>query len=77
MMRSNSFVRSITPEVDYSHNDGCDDYPEQLKPVEERDSYKSWLQKIIKGRIEHDDKGDDQQYEQPGTSLSSRLSHHS
>jgi hypothetical protein len=58
MIRSDSFVRSIAPKVDDCHNDGSDDHPEQLEPVEERDAYKSWLQEVIKRRVEHDNKRD-------------------
>ena len=74
---SGSFVRSITPEVNYCHNDGCDDHPEQLEPVEERDAYKCWLQEVIKRRVEHGNERDNQQYKQPGSPLSPRLSNHS
>ena len=58
MIRSDSFVRSITSKVDYSQNNGSDDNPEQLEPVEERNANKIWLQVVIKGGIEHDNKRD-------------------
>ncbi len=77
MILSYSFVRSVPCKVDYSHDNGSDDNPKELEPVEERDAYKSWLQKVVKRRPEHGNERDDQQYKQPGASLFPSLSNHS
>jgi hypothetical protein len=48
-----------------------------LEPVEKGNAYERWLQEIVKGRPEHGNEGDEQQYKQPGAPLFPRLGNHS
>lgn len=48
-------------EVDHRRNNGCNDDPRQLEPVEKWDAEQSWLCEIIKRRPEQDDEGNDEQ----------------
>jgi hypothetical protein len=72
-----SFARSVPCEVDDSHDNGCDDNPKELEPVEERDAQENWLQVVVKRWPEHGNKRDNQQYKQPGAPLFPRFGNHS
>ena len=58
-------------EVDHRRNNGCDDNPRQLEPVEKWDAEQAWLCEIIKRRPEQDDEGNDEQ-EKKGSAASPR-----
>ena len=55
-------------EVDDSRDDGCDDDPEKLEPVKERDTYELRILKVVEWRIEQGNERDEQQQKEPGTS---------
>jgi len=57
--RTGSSLRSH--EVDHRCNNGCDDNPYQLKPVEKWDAEQLWIYEIVKRRPEQGNKGDDEQ----------------
>src|ERR1700730_19010757 len=71
-----SSVRSGSNHVEYRRYDGSDDDPEKLEPVEERNAYELWLVKVVKGRIEKDDEGDEQEEQDPGTTPSFGTGNH-
>jgi hypothetical protein len=56
-------------EVDYCRDNGCDDHPEELEPVEEREAEQHWFPKIVEWGPEHHNEGDEQQYKDPGAPL--------
>jgi hypothetical protein len=68
--------RSDSQQVEYCRYDGSDDDPEKLEPVEERDAYELWLVKVVKGRIEKDNEGDEQEEQDPGTTPSFGTGNH-
>src|SRR5215470_1178905 len=67
--------RGLQP-VDYGQEDGGDDDPKQLEPVEEGDADERWLLEVVERGPEHDDKRDEEQEEKPGAALSLRTGEH-
>jgi hypothetical protein len=59
-------------EVHDSRDDGCDDDPEKLEPVKEGHPNELWLTEVVERRIKQDNKGQNEQDEQPGTVLTPR-----
>ncbi len=53
--------RLCSREIDHCRNNGCDDDPGQLKPVEKGDPDERWVRVIVKRGPEQDDEGDDEQ----------------
>jgi len=45
--------------VDRCCQDSCDDDPEELEPIKERDTNELWLIIVVKGRPEQNDKRDE------------------
>ena len=62
-------------EVDDSRDDGCDDDPEKLEPVKERDAYELRILNVVEWRIEQGNERDEQQQKDPGAPLSLRGDH--
>ena len=76
-MRPCMIVRcSGSCEVDHRRNNGRDDNPEELNPVEERDARELWISIVIERRPECEDKRDEEQQKEPGTALSFRSTSH-
>jgi hypothetical protein len=46
---------SGSQEVDYSHQNGRENDPEQLEPVEKRHTNEDWLVSVVKWRPQQDD----------------------
>ena len=76
MCRSASLVRSDSQHIEDCRYDCSDDDPEKLEPVVERNAYELWLVKVVKGRIEKDNEGDEQEEQDPGTTPSFGTGNH-
>jgi hypothetical protein len=61
---------SGSQEVHDSRDDGCDEDPEKLEPVKEGHPNELWLAVVVERRVKQDNKGQDEQDEQPGAVLS-------
>ncbi len=73
MMRVRTVGSLCSYKIDHCCNNGRDDDPRQLEPVEEWDAEQSWLREIIKRRPEQDNEGNDEQEKKiPAVSARSR-----
>lgn len=73
---SASLVTSDSQHVENRRYDGCNDDPEKLEPVVERNAYERRLVKVVKRRIEQDNEGDEQEEQDPGTTPSFGTGNH-
>jgi hypothetical protein len=50
---------SGSQQVDYSHQNGSDNNPEQLEPVEKRDANELWQVAVVERRPQEDNERDE------------------
>jgi hypothetical protein len=61
--------QSRSREIDHRRNNGCDDNPEELKPVKEGETSELWFLEVVEGRPEQNDKGNEEEEAEPDAAL--------
>ena len=63
-------------KIDYCRNDGGENNPEKLKPVEKRDADERWLSEIVERRPQQHDKREKKKEAEPLAAPATRTCNH-